>query len=198
MRLPLFQGDTFGIRADVSAVRGCLLRIEHNESRVINLRVPILEALGNRCSKRTVNAEANRARVFKHRTFREKIVEEKARAEHPGRTRERQLRDIEGKRSNNMRCRLGQHISLQKCFAHEAEFVKFEIAEAAMNKLGTPRRSTRGEIPLFDEHHRQAATRSISRNTCAINAASNNEQVNDRWGVGQCVSHCVFSVSLFL
>jgi len=54
-----------------------------------------------------------------------------------------------------------------------------------MNEFGAPRRCARGEIAFFDEHHRQAATCRISRYTYAINAASNNEEVNGMWGIGQ-------------
>src|SRR6056300_1298011 len=80
MPIPFFESNAFGIGPDVSAMPSSLLRIEYNESRVINLCVPILKSLRNRCVKRTIIAEANRARVFKHRTFRKEIVKEEARA----------------------------------------------------------------------------------------------------------------------
>ena len=47
MPLTFFERNAFGIGTHISAMFSGLLRVEHNESRVVDLRVPIFESLRN-------------------------------------------------------------------------------------------------------------------------------------------------------
>ena len=54
----------------------------------------------------------------------------------------------------------------------------FEIAEPAMDQLGRPGRSTACQIILFAEIDGQATARRVPRNTAAVNAATDNGDID--------------------
>ena len=56
----------------------------------------------------------------------------------------------------------------------------FKIAQAAVNQLAACRGCVRGEIILLDEHHREAPARRVARDPDAVDAASDDQQIDLR------------------
>jgi hypothetical protein len=73
-------------------------------------------------------------------------------------------------------CRLQQHLALDQRLAHQAEFVIFEIAQAAMDQLGAGRRCGAGEVCLLGKQDLQAPPR--HRRDPAFDAAADDEQID--------------------
>ena len=74
--------------------------------------------------------------------------------------------------------RAQQRFALFKSFPHEADFEKFEIAQPTMEKLGRGRRCRRCQVIHFRQRHRQPTTRGIPGNTAAVNAPTDDEEID--------------------
>jgi hypothetical protein len=70
-----------------------------------------------------------------------------------------------------------QHLALRERLGDEAELVVLEVAQAAVDELGRPRRGGAGEVGLLREQHRQPAARGIARNAGAVDAAADDEEI---------------------
>ena len=75
-----------------------------------------------------------------------------------------------------------QHFALGQRFANQSKFVVFEVTQSAMNQFRRPLRRVRSQVVFFDQHHRQAPTRRITSDTCAVDPAANNEEINGLGG----------------
>ena len=53
-----------------------------------------------------------------------------------------------------------------------------KVAQTAVNELRGPLRRVRREIVFFDKQHRQATSDRVTRDACAVDAASNDQQVD--------------------
>ena len=70
-----------------------------------------------------------------------------------------------------------QDFAFNQRFAHQAEFVVFQITQATMDQLGGIGRCAATEITLLKQHHGKPAARSITRNARAIDAATNDGKI---------------------
>jgi hypothetical protein len=84
----------------------------------------------------------------------------------------------EPQRPDDVRCKPPEDFTLDQCFADEPEFVMFEIAEPAMDQLGRPGRGTACQIILLAEIDGQATARRVPRNAAAVNAATDNGNID--------------------
>ena len=60
----------------------------------------------------------------------------------------------EAQRPHDVRRGLEQYLAFLQCFAHQAEFVVLEIAQAAVDQLGTGRGGVAREVVLFAQQYR--------------------------------------------
>ena len=87
-------------------------------------------------------------------------------------------REQEGRGPNKMRRNvLDQHPALAQCLAHEAEVALLEVPQPTVNELARPTRRSRGEVPLLDQTHRQAAARSVESNAGPGDPATDHHHV---------------------
>jgi hypothetical protein len=85
------------------------------------------------------------------------VIQEQAGTDHPRRAQVRAVRQHEAHRLDDVRGLGQQHFALGQGFAHQAEFVMFEVAQAAVDQLAAGRRGVAGQVVLFAKEHRQAA-----------------------------------------
>ncbi len=109
------------------------------------------------------------------------IVEEQARADHPRGPQMRLVRQDELQRRDDVRRGAKKHFALRQRLGDEAEFVVFEIAQAAVDQLGAPRRRMRRQIVFFDQQYLQAASRRVARDARAVDAAADDGKIECRW-----------------
>ena len=95
------------------------------------------------------------------------------------------MRQHERERLDDVRRVLEQRLALVQRLRHQAEFVVFEVPQAAVDQLGAPGRRVRGEIVLFRQQHRHAAARGVPRDARAIDPPADDEQIVDRGSGGR-------------
>ncbi|MNJ71260.1 hypothetical protein D3C77_677810 [compost metagenome] len=101
----------------------------------------------------------------------------------------RLVRQHEAHRLDDMR-RLGQqHFAFCQRFAHQAELVVLQIAQATVDQLAAGRGGMAGQVVLLAEQYRQAASGRIGGDTDAVDAATDHGNVIDfgkggRWRAG--------------
>src|SRR5215208_4770262 len=91
-------------------------------------------------------------------------------------------RKDEFQRLYNVRRRAQKPLPLGKRFPHELELVRLQIAKAAVDELAARRRRMAGKIVLLDQQNRKAAPRRVARDSNAVDAAPDNQQVEFRLG----------------
>ena len=84
----------------------------------------------------------------------------------------------EGDRLDEVRCDAAQHqLALLERLAHEVEVHLLEVAQAAVEELGRPRRRAGGEVALLDEGRRETAGGRVEGDAAAGDAATDDEHV---------------------
>ena len=87
------------------------------------------------------------------------------------------MRQDETQWPDNVRGVAKQHLPFLQAFAHQPEFVMLQIAQTAMNQLGTGAGGVLGKIVFFHQHNRQAAACSITGDTRAVDSAPDDKKV---------------------
>ena len=90
------------------------------------------------------------------------------------------MRQHELQRLDDVRREPEQHLALGQRLGDQAELVVLQIAQAAVDQLGAPRRGVRGEIVLLDQQHLEAAAGGVARDAGAVDAAADDGEVVDR------------------
>jgi len=80
---------------------------------------------------------------------------------------------------DDMRCFGKQHFAFCQCFTHQAELVVLQIAQTTMDQLAAGRGRVAGQIVLFAQKNRKAATGGIRCDTDTVDATANNGNVVD-------------------
>ncbi|MNT71274.1 hypothetical protein D3C72_2097420 [compost metagenome] len=78
-----------------------------------------------------------------------------------------------------MRRHCPEHFALHQRFAHQTEFVMLEIAQAAVDKLGRAGRRAGGKVVHFSKGDGVSPTDRITRDAASVDAAADNEDVED-------------------
>ncbi|MCY1186581.1 hypothetical protein D9M73_274670 [compost metagenome] len=113
--------------------------VEHHQAGVVDPAIGVFEAAGDLRLQRAAGAEAQAAGGGQALALAEVVVEEQAGADHPRRAQVRPVRQDETQRLDDVR-RLGQqHFALGQGFAYQAEFVVFQIAQAAVDQFAAGR-----------------------------------------------------------
>src|SRR6266702_5661121 len=89
------------------------------------------------------------------------------------------VRQHEPKRANDVGRDLPEDFALDQRLAHQAEFVIFEITQAAMHQLGRPGRGPARQIIHFADENRITPARRIARDTAAVDAAPDDREVEN-------------------
>src|SRR6185436_13009428 len=90
------------------------------------------------------------------------------------------VRQHELQRLDDVRRQLKQYLALGQRFGDQAKFVVLEIAQAAVDQLGAPRRGVRTKVVLFHQQHRQAPTGGVARYADAVDAAADDSEIVNR------------------
>src|SRR3954447_9323809 len=89
------------------------------------------------------------------------------------------VRQNETQRANDMGRDLPEDLALDQRLADQPEFVVFEIAQPAMHELGRPGRRPARQVIHFTQENSIAPTRRIARDAAAVNAASDDGEVEN-------------------
>ena len=162
--------------------------IGNDQSRIVDPAIRVFEARAVTRIERLpggMRAQVDRLRRRQGPARREVVVQEEPGADHPRGSQVRVVRQHEAQRPRQMRCGGEHHLALLQRFPHQAEVVVFEVAQSAVDQLGAGRGRVRRQVVLLAEHRAQAASRRISRDTCAIDTAADDEHVAGRRHGGQ-------------
>src|SRR2546430_5823975 len=105
------------------------------------------------------------------------IVEEEPRADHPRGPQVRLVRQHEFERPDDVRRDPEERFALGERLGDEAELEILQVAKSTVDDLGGSRRGLRGKIALLDQQHLQAAPGGIARNSRAVDAAADDQQI---------------------
>ena len=89
------------------------------------------------------------------------------------------VRQNETKRADDVGRDLPEDFALDQRLADQPKLVIFEIAQAAMHELGRPGRRPARQVIHFTKENRIPPARRIARDAAAIDAASNNGEVEN-------------------
>ncbi len=151
--------------------------VEYYQSRIVDPAVGIFETFGDLAFQCTVGTELQAFRAGELLTLAQVIVEEQAGADHPGRAQMRAVRQHEAHLLDDVRGLGQQHFALGQRFAHQTEFIMFEVAQATVDQLAAGRRGVAGQVVLFAKEHRKTATGSVRGNPHAVDTATNDGDV---------------------
>ena len=70
-----------------------------------------------------------------------------------------------------------QRFALGERLGHEAKLVVLEIPQPAVDQLGRGRGSRRGKVARLGEQHRKAAAGGVARDSGAVDAAADDQQI---------------------
>ncbi|PMQ07677.1 hypothetical protein JaAD80_27920 [Janthinobacterium sp. AD80] len=172
--------DAGRAREDVRAVFLRVERVQHHQAGVVDPAVGIHEALAvarfqGRAGRVFVQGDALRG--GQKCPFGQVVVQEQARAYHPGGALGGVVRHDEAHRPHDVRRGAQQHFAFLQRLAHQLEFIVLEVAQAAVYQLGGGGRGVLRQVVLFAQHHAQAAAGRVARDAGAIDAAADDQQV---------------------
>ena len=117
-------------------------RVQHDEARIVHRAVgefkTAMKFARSQRRAETIGCEIERARARQQFAAAEMVIDKKPQSQQPGRPQAVVMRQDQPQRVHEMRREPQQHFSLGQRFAHQAEFVIFEIAQPAMDQLGRP------------------------------------------------------------
>ncbi len=120
---------------DVCAVFAGSHGVEHHQAGVIDGAIGVFETTGDVWLERVAGAEAQAARGAQALALAQVVIQEQAGANHPGRAQVRTMRQHEAHRPDDVRGFGQEYLALGERFAHQAELVVLQIAQAAMDQL---------------------------------------------------------------
>src|SRR5690349_11427587 len=89
------------------------------------------------------------------------------------------MRQYESERSDDVGRDLPEDFALDQRLADQTKLVIFEVAQPAMHELGRPGRRPTRQVIQFTEKNGVTPARRIARDAAAIDAASNNGEVEN-------------------
>ena len=175
--------DGAGAGADVGAAVGGVARGEHDEPRVVDEAVGIFEGarVSAGCERMAdgVGGEIDRAGRRQQVAPADMVVKEQAEPQQPGRAQAGVVRQHETQRADDVGRDLPEDFALDQRLAHQTKLVIFEIAQAAVHELGRPGRRPARQIVHFTQENGIAPARRIARDAAAIDAASDDGEVEN-------------------
>ena len=171
---------TGGTGEDGGAALGGVDGVQYHQAGVVDPAVGIHKALvvaGFQRAACRVAVKADALAACQAAAARQVVVQEQATAYQPRRALGGVVRHDKAQRPHDVRGGVQQHFAFLQRFAHQAELVIFQIAQAAVNQLGAGRRGMRGQVVLFTQQHAQAAPCRIAGNACAVDTATDYQQI---------------------
>src|SRR5579863_6143281 len=107
------------------------------------------------------------------------VVKEQAEPQQPGRAKAVMMRQHKAKRADNVGRDSPENLAFDQRLADQAELVIFEIAQAAMHEIRRPRRRPARQVIHFTEENRIAAPDRVTRDAAAVDAAPNDQEVEN-------------------
>ncbi len=172
--------DALGAGEDAGTAFLGIHGVQDHQARIVDPAVGIDEALAIVALQRLPARMAGKVRAFgggQDLALGEVVVHEQAGADHPGRTLVGVVRHDEAQRPDDVRCRAQQDFAFLQGFAHQLEFVIFEVAQAAVDELGAGRGGMLGQVMLLAQQHAQAAPGRIARDARAVDAAAYHQEI---------------------
>ena len=105
------------------------------------------------------------------------VVQPQSRAQHPARAQVRLPGQDETQRMDQVRGLPAYRLTLTQRFAHQAELALFEVAQAAMDQLAAGTGGVCGQVMLLAEQDAQAAAAGVTGDAGAVDAATDDQQV---------------------
>ena len=105
------------------------------------------------------------------------VVEKESEADQPGRAQSLVMGEDEAQRPDDVGGGPQQHLAFPQGLADQAEFAVFEVAQAAVDKLGAGRGGAARQVVLFAEQHRKPPSGGVTGDAAAVYAAADNGQV---------------------
>ncbi|MNV26608.1 hypothetical protein D3C71_1177330 [compost metagenome] len=171
--------DAAGLGVNVGAFFPGGHGVQHHQAGVVDPAVGVFEALGDFAFERAVGAELQAFRTLQLLALAQVVIEEQTGADHPCRAQVRAVRQHETHLLDDVRSLGQQHFTFGQGFTHQAEFVMFEVAQAAVNQLAAGRRGMAGQVILFTKEHRETATGGIRCDPHAIDPATDDGDIVD-------------------
>src|SRR5580704_14303757 len=156
-------------------------QIQDHEPRIVDPAVRIFKSATKLRPQRSAFGCARQVEVTVGRQSlpaAQMIVEKQSGPHAPGGPLPRRMRQNESQRPNDVWRRRKQDLPLDQRFAHQTEFVIFEIAQPAVNQLARTRRGSFGEITLFAKQNLETAASGVARDTGSIDAAADDGDVD--------------------
>ncbi len=142
-----------GAGAHFAALFHHFLRVKHHHARIVYPAVGIFETARNFRLQGRFRAKTQTFTAWQRSALTEAIVHKQAHADHPRRTQMRAVWQTETHREGDVWRHFQQHFTFGQRFAHQTEFVMFQIAQATVNQLGTGRGGCTGQIPRLQHQH---------------------------------------------
>ncbi|MNR09989.1 hypothetical protein D3C85_1262150 [compost metagenome] len=133
------RADAAGLGVNVGAFFPGGHGVQHHQAGVVDPAVGVFEALGDFAFERAVGAELQAFRTLQLLALAQVVIEEQTGANHPRRAQVRAVRQHETHLLDDVRSLGQQHFTFGQGFTHQAEFVMFEVAQAAVDQLATGR-----------------------------------------------------------
>ncbi len=162
------------------AVLGRVHGRQHHQPRVVDPPVRVDEAgpiAGLERRARRMLPQVHGPGARQPPAFRQVVVEEQARADHPLRPQVPVVRQHEAQRPGDVRGRVHQHLAFDERLAHQRVVVELEVTQAAVHELGARRGGVGREVVLLAQQHAQAPPGRVPRDAGAVDAAADHHQV---------------------
>ncbi len=184
-RRPHWRAETTrGARHDPRAAVGGVARVQHHKASIVDQPSEYFERFGEEALQRCACGIARHVERLRRRqklAAAYVIVKKEAEADQPGRPRP-PLWKGSTKRIGQMTCgAIAQRTSrLHQGFAHQAEFIMLEIAQAAMDELGRAGGCSGGEIAHLRKRDGISTASRITRDAASVDAPPMTEDVEYR------------------
>ncbi len=152
--------------------------VEHHQARVIDPAVGVLEAAGDAGAEPVLLGEGHPSRSGQALPPPQVVVEEEARAQHPGRPQVRAVGQDEAQRPDDVGGLGQQYLAFAQGLVHQAKLAMLQIAQAAMDQLAAGRGGGAGQVGLLAQRHPQAASGGIDGDAGAVDAAPDDEEID--------------------
>src|SRR6185312_3704887 len=175
-----FQLLTAGASQDDSAAVAGIDCVQHDEARVIGPAVGVHESMDvSRLERRArhVMPQVDPSGACEAASAGKMVVEKEPGANHPGRPQMCVVGQDEAQRAHEVWRGAEQDLTLDERLAHERQLQVLEVAEAAMDELGTGGGGVSGEVILLAQQDRKTAAGGVPRDAGAVDAATDDQQI---------------------
>jgi len=169
-----------------------IARVEHHQPCIIDPAIGIFKGLVEKAFERfgsRVRLHVENLGGWQELAASKMVVKEQAKTQQPRWPHALVVWQHEPHRPDDVRRILPKDLSFHQCFAHESEFIMFQIAETAVDQFGRAGRRAARQIIHFSKENRKTTPYGIARDTAAIDPSANNEEVVNRILIHFCLEN---------